>query len=109
MPAGGKLEIVLSPYMEIDGITASALVSRDGLLVESAGDVADLETAAAVAAATLASAAGLARELGSGEPRLVALDLDGKGIVMAPLTAELFLLLLGGPAVLDLARQAQGV
>lgn len=101
--SGGDMEAIVTPYLDIEGVTAAALVSNDGLLVAAAGDRVDLEAAAAIAATTLASADGLAGELAGVRPRLVSLDLDGLGLVLAPLTGELFLLLLGTSAILGLS------
>jgi predicted regulator of Ras-like GTPase activity (Roadblock/LC7/MglB family) len=106
LEASDALESIIAPYLDIDEVSVAALVSNDGLLIAVAGTAGlDLEAAAALAASTLASAAGLAGELAAGGPRLVALDLDGLGLVLAPLSGEMFLLLGGTPGILALARR----
>lgn len=112
MPAGGNisargLEGIVSPYLDIEGVTAAALVSTDGLLVTIAGGKElDMEGLAAHAASTLSATSGLAAELGGRLPRLITLDFDRQGLILAPLTSEVFLLLVGTITILALARQA---
>ncbi|MFA6002041.1 MAG: roadblock/LC7 domain-containing protein [Thermoleophilia bacterium] len=94
-----KLDNVLASYMDIDGLTAAALVSADGLLVASAGDSANLEAIAAHTASAMSSAASLAAELGTGLPRMT-LALPDQALVFAPLTGDLFLVLIGNQSLL---------
>lgn len=90
------LEGILTPYLEFDGIDAAMLVSTDGLLVASAGNQGyDREALAACSAAALSAAVGLAEELEAGLRGNIALDLQSTRLTLAPLTADLFLLLLG--------------
>lgn len=92
--AARALDNVLTPYMDIDGIAAAALVSADGLLVASAGDNSNLEAIAAHSASAMSSAASLAAELGADLPRMT-LELPDQALVFAPLTVDLFLVLIG--------------
>lgn len=88
------LDNVLAPYMDFDGIAAAALVSADGLLVAAAGDATNLEAIAAHTAPAMSSAASLAAELGANLPRMTLL-LSDKALLFAPLTSDLFLVLVG--------------
>ena len=106
MPDPGEirssLEQIVSPYLEITGVRAAALVSTDGLLVAAVGGWEfDLEAVASHAAAVLSSVTGLATELG-GFPRIFSCDLTGQGLILAPLTDEVFLALWGGTNILAL-------
>ena len=89
------LDDVLTPYMDIDGVVAAALVSTDGLLVATTGDNSNLEAIAANSASAMSSAVSLAGELGSGRPRMMTLELTGQTLVFAPMTSDLFLVLVG--------------
>lgn len=90
------LQGILSPYLEFDGIDAAMLVSTDGLLIASAGNQDyDREAIAAYSAAALSAAIGLAEELDTDLSRSVTLELAGNQLTLAPLTVDLFLLLMG--------------
>ncbi|MHB9112260.1 MAG: roadblock/LC7 domain-containing protein [Thermoleophilia bacterium] len=90
------LQGILTPYLEFDGIDAAMLVSTDGLLIVSAGNQEyDREALAAYSAAALSAAVGLAEELDTDLSGRVVLELRGTHLTLAPLTADLFLLLLG--------------
>lgn len=107
-PAGDgeprAIEKIIDSYLDIDGVTVAALVSADGLIVASAGsDEYDLEAFAAIAATVLSSARGLANEDGAGVPRLITLDLNRRGLILAPLAGDLFLLIAGDRRILSLA------
>lgn len=97
--ASRALDNVLTPYMDIEGIAAAALVSADGLLVASTGDNSNLEAIAAHTASAMSSAASLARELDTDLPRMT-LELPGQALVFAPLTVDLFLVLVGNQDLL---------
>ena len=97
--AAHALDNVLAPYMDIDGIAAAALVSADGLLVASAGDNTNLEAIAAHTASAMSSAAELGAELGASLPRMT-LELPDQTLVFAPLTGDLFLVLVGNQNLL---------
>ncbi len=100
-----SLEQVLSPYLEISGVNTASLVSSDGLLVASAGGAGlNLEALAARAALLAAATAELSSELG-GRPRILALDNDGVGIILAPLTSDLLLVIVGTTKILGLIRR----
>ena len=98
------LDDVLTPYMDIDGVAAAALVSTDGLLVATTGDDSNLEAIAANSASAMSSAVSLAEELGSNRPRIMTLELTGQTLVFAPLTIDLFLVLVGSQRLLAYAR-----
>jgi predicted regulator of Ras-like GTPase activity (Roadblock/LC7/MglB family) len=103
--SGRSLEQVLTPYLEISGVNTAALVSSDGLPVASAGGAGVNLEALAVRAAILAAAtAELSSELG-GRPRILALDNDGMGVILAPLTSDLLLVIVGAKKILGLIRQ----
>ena len=87
------LENIAASYLDMEGVTAAALVSVDGLLVAAAGDGAGLEGVAAHAASTLASCLSLSREFDGASPRMIVLKLAGSDLVLAPLTEDLFLVL----------------
>ena len=107
-PDGGKsygsLTKIISPYLVIEGVTTAALVSTDGLLVTVAGgEEIDMQALAAHSASALAVINVLAEELG-GPPRILSLEVSRQGLILAPLTKEVFLALAGDPAILSLAR-----
>jgi predicted regulator of Ras-like GTPase activity (Roadblock/LC7/MglB family) len=93
------LEKVIAPYLEIQGIDAAGLVSSDGLLVAWLGDDAgDPESLAANAAAAISSLESMARELGARPPRVINAGLPGRDLIIARLTDELCLILIGREA-----------
>ena len=93
---------VVSAYLELEAVDAAALVTRDGLLVASAGAaVCDFETLGALAAPALSIARELANEFGEPEPALVSLNLSERGLIFAPLNPDIFLILVGGAAILS--------
>lgn len=90
------LQGILTPYLEFDDVDGAMLVSTDGLLIASAGDMGfDREALAAYSAAALSASVGLAEELETDLSGSVKLELKGIRLTLAPLTADLFLLLLG--------------
>ncbi|HDZ59536.1 MAG TPA: roadblock/LC7 domain-containing protein [Actinobacteria bacterium] len=108
MTAGGDHAVsftgILEPYLDMEGVRAVALVSREGLLVASTGsEEYDFQSLGAYAAATLSQASDLAGELGSPPPLSVSLNLSRQGLVLAPLNRELFLVLAGARGILALA------
>ena len=104
-PRATSLERLLVPYLEIEGVDAALLVSTDGLLVSRAGGAGrDLDALAARTAALVASAGDLSEELGN-RIRLLALDNDGEAVILAPLTAELQLMIMGDGSILRLIRR----
>lgn len=102
-----SLKEIILPYMEIEGMAAAALVSNDGLLVAWAGDRRlDPEAIAANAASVLSSVQALASALGTGLPGLIDLGLPGNDLMLAPLTGDLTLVLVGrDDAIRSLARR----
>lgn len=102
---GSSLETVLAPYLEIAGVFAALLISTDGLLVSRAGGAGiELDALAARAAPLVAASLELAGEL-SVRPRLVALDSEAIGVIVAPLTSELLLVIVGARDILRLIRR----
>lgn len=92
---------ILVPYLEIDGVITAALVSADGLLVSAAGDhELNLEALAAYAAAAMSSATRLADELDVDPPKSIVLDLTGRDLVLAPVSTDIFLLLVRNHEIL---------
>lgn len=88
------LQGILAPYLEFDGIDTAMLVSTDGLLIASAGNQGyNTEALAAYSAAAFSAAIGLAEELDTDLTGSVILELRGIHLTLAPLTADLFLLL----------------
>lgn len=87
----------LTPYLEIEGIEASALVSTDGLLVAWTGERRrmDPEVIAANAASALSLLSALAGKLGARLPGAVSLGLPGRDLILASLTEDLLLVLVG--------------
>lgn len=93
----------LESYLGIEGVTAAALASADGLVVAAAGNrKLDLEALAVHGASVLSSARGLARDAGINTPRFIALDLIERAVILAPLNNELFLILTGSRRILSL-------
>lgn len=100
----GAIEEIVKPYLAIEGVSAVALVSADGLLVVSAGDNSlDLEALAANAATALSSTMGMAAGGPNNIPRFIAVDLSDRGLILAPLSKELLLVLAGDPSILAYA------
>ncbi|MHB0866361.1 MAG: roadblock/LC7 domain-containing protein [Thermoleophilia bacterium] len=92
----GPLQKVIAPYLAIDGIEAAGLFTADGLLVAWGGDRRlDPESIAAHAASALSSLRALAGELDSVFPRTINLGLPGRDLILAPLSGELSLALIG--------------
>ncbi len=98
-----SLAEIVSPYLDIGPVLAAALVSTDGLLVAAAGGGVDLEALAAHSASALAATSALAAELG-GPPRLLSLETGNRGLILAPLTKDVFLALAGKRSIMSLAR-----
>jgi predicted regulator of Ras-like GTPase activity (Roadblock/LC7/MglB family) len=91
-----RLEAIIEPYLDIAGIDSAALVSRDGLLVAATGDCRlDLEAVAAYTATTISAADELWSQLESGRRRFVSLDLVDNGLVIAAVTDDILLVLIG--------------
>lgn len=107
LSGGHETDADLESYLDIEGVTAAALASADGLVVAAAGDrELDLEALAVHAAAALSSARGLASDAGIRAPRFIALDLVERAIILAPLTDELFLVITGGRRILSLPAES---
>lgn len=91
-----NLEEIIRPYLEIAGVATAALVANDGLLVAFAGeDNLDLEAVAAYAATTISAAGELSSQVDSGQRRIVTLDLPDHGVIIAPVTDDILLVLVG--------------
>ncbi|MHB0914732.1 MAG: roadblock/LC7 domain-containing protein [Thermoleophilia bacterium] len=91
-----KLEATILPYLEIGGVDNAALVSSDGLLVASVGDGSlEMEAIAAYVATTISAAGELSSQLESAERRIVSLDLPDHGMIIAPVTDDILLVLVG--------------
>lgn len=104
-PSGGQgsFEAIIEPWLELGGVTGAALASTDGLLIAAAGNHGgEAEALAADCAAVLAAAGGVFSETGQERPRLVAIEKAGRGIIIAPLGRELFLIIAGEAALLRL-------
>lgn len=106
-----SLKNTLMPYLEIEGMEAAALVSTDGLLVAWAGERGKLdpESMAANAALALFSLNNLAAVLGHGISGAVNLGLSGRDLLLAPVTGDLLLVLIGRDDIIkglvgDIAR-----
>lgn len=97
MAETGTLEDTIYPYLDIEGVAAAALVATDGLLVSSVGDTAgfDLEAVAAYAATTISAADELSSQLSTGNKRVITLDIPERGLIIAPVTRDLLLVLIG--------------
>lgn len=90
---------IVAPYLEIEGITAAALVSAQGLLVASAGAIdLNLEALAAYVATIMSSATSLANELDAGLLKSVSLELPERVLFLARVSDDLFLVLIGDDA-----------
>ncbi|MHB8858484.1 MAG: roadblock/LC7 domain-containing protein [Thermoleophilia bacterium] len=90
------MEQIVAPYLEVEGVAAAALVSRDGLLVASAGGAdLGLDALAAYSASIMSSAMGLSQELGTDPPSSLALEFPVRKLTLALLTDELLLMLVG--------------
>lgn len=91
-----KLEATIAPYLELSGVDNAALVSNDGLLVASVGaNGLDMEAIAAYVATTISAAGELSSQLESAKRRIVWLDLPDHGMVIAPVTDDILLVLVG--------------
>lgn len=95
------LENITASYLDMEGVSAAALVSVDGLLVAAAGDGARLEGVVAHAASTLASCLSLSKEFDGASPKMIVLKLAGRDLVLAPLTEDLFLVLVAAEGKLS--------
>jgi predicted regulator of Ras-like GTPase activity (Roadblock/LC7/MglB family) len=97
---------LIKPYLELSGVDAAAMASLEGFLVASVGDsnAEEFEALAAHAASILSLAGELALEMGQRAPKLVTIDLGSRGMVLAPLNSEMFLMLAGDHKVLGLVR-----
>ncbi len=99
---GNTFREVVSAYLDLEAVDAAALVTKDGLLIASAGEqICDFETLGALAAPALSIARELAMEFGDPAPRLVSLSLSERGLLFAPLSPDVFLILVGGTDVLS--------
>lgn len=98
---GDVFQDIVASYLELDAVEASALITSDGLLVASAGDsVYDLETLAALSSPMISKAREFAAEFGGPEPGLMSLSLSGHGVILAPMSEDMFLVLVGGTGML---------
>lgn len=98
---GDMFKRIVSSYLELDAVLASALITWDGLVIASAGDsVCDFESLGALAAPLLNKAGELAAEFGEPGPRIMSLGLPDQGVIMAPLNNDMFLILVGDKAIL---------
>lgn len=105
-----NLETIVEPYLEIPGVTTAALVSTDGLLVAFAGEESlDLEAIAAYAATTISAADELSSQLESGKRRVVTLDLPDHGLIIAPVTDDVLLVLVGQNHLIRALAKGQAV
>lgn len=97
---------LIEPYLELNGVDAAAMVSQEGLLVASTGNSSpkDFEALAAHAASILSLAGELALEMGQRAPNTVSVDLGDRGMILAPLNREMFLILTGNRKILDLVE-----
>lgn len=105
-PAGAPeaFEAIVEPYLALEGVTGALLASADGLIIAVTGTTArDAEALAANCATVLAAAGNIANEAGARQPRLVTVELDGRGLILAPLGRELFLIITGNSGILSLA------
>ncbi len=107
MTLGGNqasLKEIISPYLEIAGVFSVALATTEGLLVSVAGENGvRMEAVAALAAGSLTNIAALAAELGD-HLRIMGFDFHRQGLIIAPLTREVFLILLGSEDILELIK-----
>jgi len=86
---------IVVPYLQIDGVITAALVSAEGLPVAAAGSTeVSVEVLAAYAGAAMSAAVELAGELEMQTPRILTLDFSGRALILAPVTNEIFLLLI---------------
>lgn len=100
----GSFEAIIEPWLDLPGVTAAVLASTDGLLIAAAGRHGrETEALAADCASVLAAAGGLFSEAGQARPRLIAIETAGRGVILAPLGRELFLIITGQAAILRLA------
>ncbi|RJQ45675.1 MAG: hypothetical protein C4534_04025 [Gaiellales bacterium] len=91
-----NLEATIAPYLEIDGVEAALLASNDGLLVAAMGGGGlNLEAIAAYAATTISAADELSAQLDSGQRRTVTLGVAGRGLIIAPVTDDILLIIVG--------------
>jgi predicted regulator of Ras-like GTPase activity (Roadblock/LC7/MglB family) len=98
---------IIDPYLELEGVESAALASREGFLVAASGNGdRNFESLAAHAASMLAIAKELAAETGQQAPKVISLNLGSRGIILAPLNKELFLILTGDRAILDLTGES---
>ncbi len=99
-----SFEDITEPYLELEGVEGVALISTDGLLVSEAGTSGcDFEVVGAHAAASLTLIKELAEAMGSPAPKVVSLNLGSRGLILAPLTGELFLIIAGDAGILRYA------
>ena len=90
------LEATITPYLEIGGIETAALVSHEGLLVATAGsDALNMEAVAAGVATSLTAAEELASQPDSDRARTFTLEHAGRGLLIAPVTDDILLVLVG--------------
>lgn len=94
------LDGMIRPYLEVDGVHSAALISVDGLLVARVGHAeTDFELVAARAASLVAEAHDLAAVSGPAPLKLLSLHTAGGGLVIAPLTDDLLILLIGDKGI----------
>ncbi len=98
------MESLVAPYLDLEGVEAAALVSTDGFTVAAAGSGIDFDALGAHAAALLATARELAAEMEQQPPKALSIDLGRRGLVVAPIDNEVFLVLAGSALVLQHAR-----
>lgn len=94
-PGIAGLEQTLTPYLKLEGVEAAGLVSIDGLPVAWAGARMKPEVIAAHAASVFSSLNALASVLGDRFYRAINLGLPGRDLILAPMTEDLLLVIVG--------------
>jgi predicted regulator of Ras-like GTPase activity (Roadblock/LC7/MglB family) len=86
---------VLEEFTSIDGVTAAALVGRDGFVIEIAHNhPPDTDALGALSSGLLRFFEQIGESLGRGLPMHLAMEFDGGAILLAPITQEEFLVIL---------------
>ncbi len=96
------METILQRLMEIDGVTGTLLVGKDGLVVASAMDGEDEEFLAAMAAACHDATARYIEQLGMGEVRHALFETPG-GIISITVAGEI-LVVVRSPFTANIGR-----
>lgn len=105
-PAGSDLKTLLAGVAELAGVSLTALIDREGALVEVAGGLLpEAELAGALAACLVESTDGVGRALTQGRLQSLILEYDA-GVVLlnAVGTNAMLAVVLGDPAVLGKVR-----